>query len=164
MPARLRGRRDVAPSRVELGVRLVRARARLAKAWRLLAEGVGDEAGEEAWRAAVDAVNAAATAAWGVEARSHAALRIIVAELYRLGLDIRSEFGVAEALHQNYYEPGHPPETLKAMIANVERLVDRVSNWVAVLRGEWAPPLLPPRPEEASAALLRVLARAAPRL
>ncbi len=130
LPPRLQGRRDVAAAGEGWGVRLARARARLAKAWRLLGEGVGDEAGEEAWRAAVDAVNAAAAAAWGVEARSHRALKLMVAELYRIGLDIRSEFGVAEALHNNYYDPGHPPETLQAMIANVERLVDKVEEWV----------------------------------
>ncbi|AEM38455.1 PaREP1 family protein [Pyrolobus fumarii 1A] len=144
LPPRLRGRRDVDAASSGWGTRLARARARLAKAWRLLAEGLGDEAGEEAWRATIDAINAAAIAAWGIEAKSHQALRIIVAELYREGLDIRSEFGVAEALHNNYYDPGHPPETLQAMIANVERLIDRVEAWITTRTEKPRLPLIQP--------------------
>lgn len=130
-PASLLRRSDVVRSEADWGVLLARARGRLAKAYRLLSEGVEDEACEEAWRAAIDAVNAAAAATWGVEARSHRALRLLVGMLRERGLDLLTEFGVAESLHAYYYNPGgYDKEAVRAMLGHVERLIEKVEEWV----------------------------------
>ncbi len=131
-PQELLRRSDVVHAEDDWRMLIARARARLAKAHRLLAEGVVDEAGEEAWRAAIDAVNAAAAALWGVSARSHQALRLLVRLLRERGLDVLTEFGVAEALHSYYYNPGgYGGEEVRDMIGHVERLVEKVEEWVA---------------------------------
>ena len=83
--------------------------------------------------------------------------------MYHQGLDVRSEFGVAEALRNNYYDPGHPPETLRAMIAGVERLVDKVEEWISSIQRKAGAHILQP-PAHLPESLLRVLTTLAPRI
>jgi len=81
---------------------LSRAESRMSKAWALFAKELEDEAGEEAWRAVIDAVHAVTTLAWGKVVRSHAGLKRVVSLLEREGIvKIASEFGNVESLHTN---------------------------------------------------------------
>jgi len=108
---------------------LNRARARLAKAYRLLNKGLEDEAGEEAWRATVDAINALALALWNVEIRSHETLSKLVGKLKDMNIvDITVEYGNASSLHHNYYQPYMDAITVKANINQVQRLIEKIDR------------------------------------
>lgn len=106
---------------------LGRAKARLAKAYKLLREGLEDEAGEEAWRATIDAVNALAVVLWDVEIRSHEVMSKLVGKLKEMKIvDITVEYGNADSLHGNYYHPHLDPITVEANINQVERLIEKI--------------------------------------
>ena len=108
---------------------LNRAKARLTKARKLLMEGVYDEAGEEAWRATIDAINAATTYLWGKAVRSHYAMGQIVDKLKEMGfVDITSEYGNAGSLHHNYYEQFLGKESVRSNINQVERIIKKIEG------------------------------------
>ncbi len=110
---------------------LLRARARLSKAYSLISKGLEDEAGEEAWRAAVDAVKAISALLWGLDPQSHQTIGKVVEELCKRGIvDITTEYGNAQALHRNYYEPYMGPVTVRSNIRQVERLIRKVESAV----------------------------------
>jgi hypothetical protein len=122
---------------------LVRVSARMDKARSLLEKGVPDEAGEEVWRAVVDAVNAAATALWGVAARSHRAVDYLAGRVAdyvektrgkALAEAFRSAYGNAKSLHSNFYEPGMDPKTVKANMRQAERIIRIVREIVSETR------------------------------
>ncbi len=109
--------------------RLARARSRLGKAYKLLDEGIEDEAGEDAWRACMDVINALVTALWGYEARSHYGISKLVDKLRELGIvDITTEYGNVSSLHGNYYDPHFGKVTIESNIRQVERLVNKVEE------------------------------------
>lgn len=118
---------------------LVRAAARIEKAKLLLGKGAADEAGEEAWRAVIDAINAAATALWGVAAKSHKATSYLegkIAEYIervwgrRAADTFRSAYGSAESLHDNFYDPRFDAKTVEANIRQAERVVLIITNLI----------------------------------
>ena len=138
----LRGRRDVAKSRTSWRRLLARAEARLSKAYQLLGRGLEDEAGEEAWRATIDALNALAVALWGYEIHSHEGLGKLVGKLYEHGIvDVRVEFGNAVSLHKNYYHPWMDRTTVEANIGQVRRLIEKVEK---VIKQSIEEKLVPP--------------------
>jgi len=124
-----------------------RAKARLAKAYSLLSMGVKDEAGEDAWRATVDALNAISVALWGYEIKSHYGLSKLVDELYRLRIvDVRTEYGNAASLHKNFYQVYLGRLTVGACINRVKELIDKIEKAITDLVEEegalpWGEPL-----------------------
>lgn len=113
---------------------LSRAHSRMSKAWKLFAEGLEDEAGEEAWRAVIDAVNAVTTLAWGKIVRSHSGLKRVVGLLDREKIaEIAPEFGIVESLHSNYYEPGYDRYTIRKYLERAERIIEKVRSAVMEL-------------------------------
>lgn len=118
---------------------LVRAHARIDKARMLLGRGIIDEAGEEAWRAVVDAINAGAAALWGVVAKSHKATSYLEGKIAEYlertqGRDVadalRSAYGSAESLHNNYYDPRFDAKTVEANIKQAERILQIIKDVV----------------------------------
>ena len=108
-----------------------RARKRLLKSYNLLAEGLEDEAGEEAWRAVVDALNAVAVIVWGREVKSHDGLYKLVEKLAEEKLlDVTVEFGNAVSLHKNYYDPNFGVLTVVSNINQVKRLIYKVEDFI----------------------------------
>ena len=155
----LRGRRDVARSRVGWRRLLVRAEARLSKAYQLLERDLEDEAGEEAWRATIDGLNALSVALWGYEIHSHEGLGRLVGKLYEHGIvDVRVEFGNAVSLHKNYYHPWMNRATVEANLGQVRRLIEKVEEAIEQNIEERLVPLFTPRLEEL-ARLLEQIAR-----
>lgn len=127
---------------------LVRAEARMRKAKLLLGKGAADEAGEEAWRAVIDAINAAAAALWGVAAKSHKATGYLVKKIAdyiertwgRERADaFRSSYGNAESLHGNFYNPTFDAKTVEANIRQAERVISIARNIVNRTRGGGLP-------------------------
>ena len=133
-PFPFKGRRDVGKSDKDCRFFLTRAEARLAKTYRLLLfENLEDEAGEEAWRAVVDALNAISVALWGYELYSHHVLGMLVEKLKEMDIvDIRGEYGNAVALHKNFYRPvGMGGKlTIEANIRRVERLIVKIRETI----------------------------------
>jgi HEPN domain-containing protein len=122
---------------------LVRAAARIEKAKLLLGKGADDEAGEEAWRAVVDAINAAASALWGVVAKSHKATSYLegkIAEYIekvwgkRAADSFRTAYGSAESLHDNFYDPRFDAKTVEANIKQAERIIVMIGDLVKQIR------------------------------
>jgi len=114
---------------------MAEARARLQKAYELL-KYAPDEAGEEAWRATLSLINAMSVYLWGIEAKSHKAVRHVkdkIAEFLeaqghaRIANIIRVNFGNAQSLHENYYDPEDNIKTIKANIERVEEL-EEITN------------------------------------
>lgn len=97
------------------------------KARRELAEGDLLQASEKGWGAAAHAVNAVAERR-GWRHDSHRALYEAVARLVRGTGDqeIGTFFGVAQAMHMNFYENWHPLEIVEANIAAIEALVAKL--------------------------------------
>ena len=112
---------------------LKRAENRLIKARTLITSDLYDEAGEEAWRATMDAINALSTFLWGYEIKSHRGFSVVVEELALKGIiDIRTEYGNAAALHSNYFDPHLGKETVKANIEQVNRLIEKIKTFILI--------------------------------
>ena len=127
IPFPLAHRSDVVKTDMDWSFYISRAKARLAKAYSLLSKGVEDEAGEEAWRATIDALNAVSTALWGYEVRSHSGLSKLVDELYRLRIvDVRTEYGNAASPHKNFYQVHLGRLTVSACINRVKELIEKI--------------------------------------
>ncbi len=123
---------------------LVRAEARIRKAKLLLGKGAADEAGEEAWRAVIDAINAAAAALWGVAAKSHKATGYLVRKIAdyiertwgrERANAFRSSYGNAESLHGNFYDPTFDAKTVEANIRQAELIISIARDIVRHTRG-----------------------------
>jgi len=131
IPFPLAHRSDVTKATRDWEFYLSRAKARLTKAYLLLSKRKEDEAGEEAWRATVDALNAISVALWNYEIRSHYGLSKLVEELHRLKIvDIRAEYGNAIALHKNFYHIYLDPQIVEANINKVKELIDKIENTI----------------------------------
>ena len=151
----LKGRSDVVIAETRWELRLARAKSRLSKAYKLLSEGLEDEAGEEAWRACIDTVNALSTALWGYEVRSHHGISKLVDKLKEVGIiDITTEYGNAESLHNNYYDPHFGKMTIESNIRQVERLIDKVEDAIKKYIGIKLIPRLTLIPEIISESIL----------
>ena len=95
----------------------------------LLAEGDLPQASEKGWVAAATAVKALAEVR-GLDHNGHFLLHRIVRQLVEeTGDDELSEhFGLAEALHINFYEARLPAEDVELYLSHVERLVGKLSD------------------------------------
>lgn len=118
---------------------LVEARRRLRLATSLV-NSSPEKAGEEAWLAFIDVVNALAHRLLGAttgDPESARRLRDRVAGVLEregqkaLAYEIRTVSGTAWALHLNYIEPGDSPETVRAGIERVKRLLEEVEPLVS---------------------------------
>ena len=99
----------------------------LRHAQELLAEGDLQQASEEGWGAAATAVKALAEVR-GLDHNGHFLLRCIVRQLVEETGDhaLSEHFGLAEALHINFYEGRLPAEDVELYLGHVERLVGKL--------------------------------------
>lgn len=107
-------------------------RAFMAQAWEELERGDLRQASEKGWGAASQMVKAAAELRrW--DHQSHGDLHQVVALLVReLGdRSIRSLFGSAGSLHQNFYEGWMPSQAVRGYLEDVEVFVERMERIVA---------------------------------
>ena len=106
------------------------ARQLLAQSFEELAAGDSRQASEKGWGAAAQMIKAIA-ASRGWKHDSHAALyRIIDRLVNETGDDaIRVGFGMANGLHQNFYENWGSADYVSGGLAHVRELVDRL-EWL----------------------------------
>ena len=118
------------------------ARHLLAQGLAELAEGDSRQASEKGWGAAAQMIKAVA-AARGWRHDNHASLYTVINRLVREtgDDDIRNRFGVASALHQNFYENWGDSEYVAGGLRDVLDLLDRLEP---LLGSDGAPP--PPNP------------------
>jgi len=164
IPFPLAHRSDVVKATKSWEFYLSRAKARLTKAYLLLNEGKEDEAGEEAWRATVDALNAISVALWNHEIRSHNGLSKLVEELYRLKIvDVTVEYGNATTLHKNFYHIHLGPQVVKACINKVKELIDKIEYTIISLTEDIKAPPWSTIPHNVSHALSNLLPKIEPK-
>jgi len=105
------------------------SRELLVKARQALTEGDLIQASEKGWGAAAQAVKAVAERR-GWRHDSHRALFETVNRLTEETGDgaITTSFGVAQALHMNFYEHWLPQETVQRHLASIEALVAKLET------------------------------------
>ena len=101
----------------------------LRKARTHLAEGDLTQASEKGWGAAATAIKAIAESR-GLDHNGHFLLRRILRQLVEETSDeeLSEHFGLAEALHINFYEARLPPEDVELYLSHVERLVGKLGD------------------------------------
>jgi len=125
----LKRERGVIKAREDHRTLLRKAHTGIVKAYKLLNKGLEDEAGEEAWRAAINAINALSVALWNYQIVSHYTLSKFVDVLKEENIvDILVEYGNASSLHQNYYQPHFGRKTVEANIRQVQRLIEKIEE------------------------------------
>ena len=107
------------------------ARHLLAQAFDELADGDSRQASEKGWGAAAQMIKAVA-AGRGWKHNNHAALYAVVNRLVNETGDdrIRNRFGIANGLHQNFYENWGSTEYVAGGLADVRDLLDRLEPLV----------------------------------
>lgn len=125
-----------------------RAYKHILKAYKLLGEGIEDEACEEAWRATIEALNAIAVELWGKRIRSHKGLALLVDWLAESGIvDIRVEYGNAGSLHTHYYTLEQlGVSTIRSNILQVEKLIAKIQDALLELKEQREIQLIPQLP------------------
>ena len=103
------------------------ARHLLAQGFEELAAGDSRQASEKGWGAAAQMIKAIASHR-GWKHNSHAALYRVIARLVSEtgDDDIRKGFGIANALHQNFYENWGEADYVAGGLADVEELLDKL--------------------------------------
>ncbi len=103
------------------------ARHLLAQGFEELAEGDSRQASEKGWGAAAQMIKAVASIR-GWKHDSHAALYRVIDRLVRENGDdgIRVRFGMANALHQNFYENWGSADYVAGGLAEVRVLLDKL--------------------------------------
>ena len=103
------------------------ARHLLAQGLEELAKGDSRQASEKGWGATAQMIKAVASSR-GWKHDSHAALYRVVDRLVRETGDdgIRNRFGVANGLHQNFYENWGNADYVAGGLADVRELLDRL--------------------------------------
>ena len=103
------------------------ARQLLTQGFEELAEGDSRQASEKGWGAAAQMIKAVASSRdW--KHNSHAALYAVINRLVEETGDdgIRNRFGVANALHQNFYENWGNSDYVAGGLADVQELLDKL--------------------------------------
>jgi len=125
----LKKRVDVIKSSKDWKDLILQAKLKLTKAYKLLYQGIIDEASEEAWKSVVDSINALCIALWSYEVKSEYALSSIVGKLKELNIvDVTTEFGNAFSLHTNYYNSRFDKYIVEANIKQVEKLITKIEK------------------------------------
>ena len=103
------------------------ARQLLAQGFEELAEGDSRQASEKGWDAAAQMIKAVASRR-GWEHNSHAALYRVVGRLVKEtgDDDIRNRFGIANGLHQNFYENWGDADYVAGGLADVQDLLAKL--------------------------------------
>ena len=103
------------------------ARHLLAQGFEELAEGDSRQASEKGWGAAAQMIKAVASSR-GWKHDSHASLYRVIDRLVKETGDdgIRNRFGVANGLHQNFYENWGDAAYVAGGLADVRELLDRL--------------------------------------
>ena len=103
------------------------ARQLLAQGFEELAEGDSRQASEKGWGAAAQMIKAIASSR-GWKHDSHAALYRVIGRLVKEtgDDDIRNRFGIANGLHQNFYENWGDTDYVAGGLADVQDLVDKL--------------------------------------
>ena len=99
----------------------------LAQVFEELAEGDSRQASEKGWGAAAQMIKAVASGR-GWKHDSHAALYAVIDRLAKEtgGDDIRHRFGIANVLHQNFYENWVDTDYVAKGLADVRELLNRL--------------------------------------
>ena len=103
------------------------ARQLLAQSFEELAAGDTRQASEKGWGAAAQMIKAVA-AERGWEHNTHASLYRVINRLTKDTRDdgIRNRFGIANALHQNFYENWGSADYVAGGLADVRELLDKL--------------------------------------
>ena len=113
------------------------ARQLLAQGFEELAEGDCRQASEKGWGAAAQMIKAiASNRGWKHE--SHTALYRVIDRLVKETGDdgIRNRFGIANGLHQNFYENWGDADYVAGGLADVEDLLDKLERLLEQERPE----------------------------
>ena len=107
------------------------ARQLLAQGFDELAEGDSRQASEKGWGAAAQMIKAVATGR-GWQHKNHAALFSVINKVVKETGDdrIRRGFGIANGLHQNFYENWGDADYVAGGLADVRDLLDRLEPLV----------------------------------
>ena len=103
------------------------ARQLLAQGFEELAEGDSRQASEKGWGAATQMIKAIATNR-GWKHNSHSALYAVIDRLVKEtgDDDIRRRFGIANGLHQNFYENWGSSDYVAGGLADVRELLNKL--------------------------------------
>ncbi len=103
------------------------ARQLLAQAFEELAEGDSRQASEKGWAAAAQMIKAIASQR-GWNHNNHASLYRVVARLVKETGDdgIRNRFGIANALHQNFYENWAEADYVAGGLSDIRELLHKL--------------------------------------
>ena len=105
------------------------ARQLLAQGFEELAAGDSRQASEKGWGATAQMIKAVATHR-GWKHNSHAALYKVIARLVKETGDdaIRNRFGIANGLHQNFYENWAEADYVAGGLADVRELLNKLEH------------------------------------
>lgn len=103
------------------------ARHLLAQGFEELAEGDSRQASEKGWGAAAQMIKAIASSR-GWQHNTHASLYRVIGRLVKETGDdrIRNRFGIANGLHQNFYENWGDADYVAGGLADVQELLDQL--------------------------------------
>ncbi len=107
-------------------------RKHLSEGEALLAKGDYIQASEKFWGATAEMIKTVA-ASRGLELRTHGDLWVFVTKLRDELKDpeVTRLFGLANTLHQNFYEASMTPEAVKDHIEAVKQLIHKLENLIA---------------------------------
>ncbi|MDE0369428.1 MAG: PaREP1 family protein [bacterium] len=103
------------------------ARHLLAQGFQELAAGDSRQASEKGWGAAAQMIKAVASSR-GWQHNTHASLYRVIGRLVKETGDdrIRNRFGIANGLHQNFYENWGDADYVAGGLADVQELLDQL--------------------------------------